>query len=302
MTSCATILNRPHKYVTVNTTEQSKIIYKQDTINTVNNKALLKVERKRDPLSIVATTDSLTKPIRIGARNSVMYWANIYNYGIGMLIDMNNPKRYTYPDKIYINSADATSRYYRYGKANNKGELYLHQSYTIFNPFRMIPENENVKVNTGFWGATIGVDYYHSKNQFIHLGVSGVSGGRTSILDSTALFLKVKKVEFMSSEHISLSNNHKIKRFSIGYGLSYAKNTWTYRKVWWFVIFPAIEEEIVKSHNAFGFIFPTSFQIGDYFNIGVVYRPTFYRPNMPDKFLYEHLISFDFGWKIRLKR
>ena len=48
MTSCATILNQPYKNVKVHTTEQSRIIYRYDTIKTVNNKANLWAERKNE--------------------------------------------------------------------------------------------------------------------------------------------------------------------------------------------------------------------------------------------------------------
>ena len=41
--------------------------------------------------------------------------------------------------------------------------------------FRLIPENEGTKSNTGFWGLTVGLDYFYSKNQFISSGISGVS-------------------------------------------------------------------------------------------------------------------------------
>jgi hypothetical protein len=223
MTSCATIFNSPYKHVTIHTTEPSKIIYKQDTINTIDDKTHLRVERNWETLNIVATTDSLTKSIRIGAKNSTMYWSNIlFNYGLGMLVERNNPKRYTYPGKIYINSEGATGQYSLYGIANNKGELYLHYSNPIINPFRMMPENLGAKVRTGFMGGTIGLDYYHSKNQFIHLGVSEVSGGWDLIFFNN-------EYELMSSDYIGLSNNHKIGRFSIGYGLSYAKNIWDFR-------------------------------------------------------------------------
>ena len=300
MSSCATIVNQPYKYVTVHTTEPSTIIYRRDTINTIDNKVHLKVERKKETLSIVAATDSLTKTIRIESRNSFMYWANILNCGTGMLVDMKNPKRYSYPDKIYINSADKIDRYYLYGKANNKGELYLHLSPPpSICLFQMTPENEGIKVHVGLEKFAVGLDYYHSKNQFIHLGVSKVvSGGDFS--------LKIYKSELINSDYICLSNNYKIGRFSIGYGLSYAKNTWEYEKWEWghlfFIPVPVTVESAKKNHNAFGLIFPGYFQLGEYFYVGVVYRPTFYRPNVMDKFSYEHLISVDFAWKIRLKK
>lgn len=293
MTSCATLMNRPYKYVTVLTTEPCKIICKQDTIYTVKNKAHLKLERNNESVSIVAITDSFTKSIDIESKNSFMYWSNIYfNYGIGMIIDGNNPKRYSYPQKIYINSADAVNKYDRHGKANNKGELYLHASLPFINSFRMMHENEGSKVSTGFWGFTIGLDFYHSKNQFINFGLSGT-------LNYSPFLPFIMHEESMISEYISLSNNHKIKRLSIGYGLSFAVNTFGKHKTWGII---PVSTTTTKKYNVFGLIFPTYFQIGEKLNLGIVYRPTFYRLNMIDKFVYEHLISVDLALKMRLKK
>jgi len=275
MTSCATI--RPHKYVTIHTTEQSKIIHKEDTVHTDNNKMHLRVE-KREPLSIVVITDSLTEFIDIKSRI------------------------FSYPHKIFINSSDATSQYRLFGKANNKGELYLHYSFSFLHPFLMAVEGKNGKRQAvGFGGAFIGLDYYYHKNQFVSFEYS-------SLMDANTRKKNIQngyEREEMESEHFSISNNHKFERFSIGYGFSFAKNFWDhkrYRKGW---LFPntywgsSIEN---KNHTAFGLIFPASFQVGEYFHIGIVYRPTFYRPNISPNFAYEHIISFNFGWKIRLKK
>ena len=96
MTSCATIINKPYKNVKVHTTESSRIVHRNDTIKTVNNRANMWAERKNENLSFVAMTDSVTKTIEIKPRNSFLWWANIYpSFGIGMLIDKNNPKRYS---------------------------------------------------------------------------------------------------------------------------------------------------------------------------------------------------------------
>ncbi len=297
-TSCATIMNQSHKYVTVHTTKQSKIVYKQDTINTIDNKAHLKVERKKEALSFEVSADTLTKPVRINPKNSMMYWSNIiFNFGLGMFVDNHNPKRYTYPEKIYINSTDVQSKYYRYGKANNKGEVYLHLSLPVppsFCFFLMKPENETGKYHAGMEIVAIGLDYYHSKNQFVHLGGSYYEGGSLGIKEDR---------EYVNSYYFCLSNNHKIGRFSIGYGLSYAKNTWIYEKwKWTWLIIPVKTESVKKNHNAFGLTFPVYYQLLSCVNIGVVYRPTCYRPNMADRFSYEHLVSIDCAFKIRLKK
>ena len=300
MTSCATIMNQPQKNLTIYTTIPSEIIYKGDTIITVDNKANFRVERNKEPISFIATADSLTKTFQVKSQNSFMYWSNIFcNYGIGMLVDRKNPKRYSYPQRIYVNSTNTIGRFFRYKQANNKGELYLHLSFPHINSFYLTPENEETKSNTGFWGLTIGLDYYHSKKQFINLGISNVSD---FFVPFPAAVDISGEYELMSSRYISLSNNHRLRRFTIGYGLSYARNTWDFRYYERFDPPPPTREPVKKSNNAFGLIFPTYFQLGEHFNIGVVYRPTFYRLNMTDKFKYEHLISIDFAWKIRIKK
>ncbi len=300
MTSCATIMNQPYKDITIYTTQPSEIILKRDTLETNENKATLKVERKKETLIIVAKTESITRTFKVEPKNSFMYWSNIVcNYGTGMFVDRNNPKRYTYPQKVYLNPRDTVGKYSKYGQANNKGELYLHLSLPHINSFHLTPEHEGKKMNTGFWGLTIGMDYFHSKNQFVHLGVTAVSDFFVPVPAAVDIS---GEYELMSSRYISLSNNHKINRFSVGYGFSYARNTWDLRYYDRFDPFPPTREPVKKSHSAVGLIFPTYFQMGENFNIGVVYRPTFYRPDMTDKFKYEHLISIDFAWKIRLMK
>ena len=299
MTSCATIMNQSHKKITIYTTESSKIIINHDTIKTLENKVTLKVERKNEVINITATADSLTKDIEVEPKNSFLYWSNIFcNYGIGMLIDRKNSKRFSYPERIYINSADTTNRYYRYGQANNKGELHLHVSLPHINSFQLTPNNEGTKINTGFWGLTIGLDYYYSKSQFFNAGISGVSD---FFVPFPAAVDISGEYELMSSRYFSLSNNHRLKRFTFGYGLSYARNTWDFRFYDRFGPPPPTREPIKRSHNSFGLVFPTYYQLDEHFHIGVVYRPTFFRPNLSDNFKYEHLISIDFAWKIRLK-
>ena len=287
MTSCASILNCPYKYITIHTTEPSEIIFEKDTIITIDNKVHLRVARKNEPISFVVTTDSLKNAIEIKPKNSDMFWANIYpGYGIGMLVDRKNPKRYTYPGNIWL--IDTRGNYSRFGQANSKKEVYLHLSLPSYNIFRIKPENEETRVGIGL-GISVGLDFFHSKKQFIHLGVSRNTGFAFHLFGS---------YENFDSDHIFLSNNHKIRQFSIGYGVSYTNNTWEYNLKPWFA--PEIHKK--TNHKAFGLIFPTYFQLGEYFNLGIVYRPTFYRPNAIDKFAYDHLISIDCSWKIRIKK
>src|SRR5690606_6997057 len=158
---------------------------------------------------------------------------------------------------------------------DNKGEMYLHGSLPHINSFQLNPLEEGTKTNTGFWGLTVGIDYYHSTHQFISLSASGVAD----------LFVPVPaavdisgEYELMSSRYVSLSNNHRIRRFTLGYGFSYARNTWDFRYYDRFSPSPPSRNPVKKSDYSIGFIFPTYFQSGKNFRLGVVYRPDFFRP------------------------
>ena len=194
--------------------------------------------------------------------------------------------------------------------SSNKKELKLHLSLPHINSFRMLPENEGVKINTGFCGYAIGLDYFPKDNQFINFGVSLVLDFFSPI---PAPFDMCGEYQSMSSIYFSLSNNHRLGQYNrmrktrqihlnVGYGLSYAINMWAFRYDDRFCNPPPpTRDPVTKSHSALGLIFPVYIQRKN-LCVGVVYRPTFYRPTLTDKFVYEHLISIDFAWKIRLKK
>jgi len=51
-----------------------------------------------------------------------------------MLIDKNNPKRYGYPSRIYLDPKDVSDKYDGYPPIN-KGGMYLHISMPYINRF-----------------------------------------------------------------------------------------------------------------------------------------------------------------------
>lgn len=297
--SCATLTNSTHTNIKIFTTQPSKIICNQDTFVTFRNKVNLCVQRSKKTLKVVAIADSSKKTFEIKARNSFAFWGNLFlNYGIGMLLDRKNAKRYTYPQTIYLNSSDTINRYFHHNQVKRKGSWHLHISLPHINTFQMTPENESTKINTGFWGLSLGMDYYHRENQFLNVSVAGVSDFFVPV--PAAISIK-GEYELMSSRYVSFSNNHKIGRFKIGYGLVYAKNTWDFKDFGGFGAPSPTREPVKKSRNVWGVIFPLHFQVTDKFHVGVVYRPTFYIPKFSQKPKYEHLISLDLAWKIIIK-
>lgn len=303
LSSCATILNQSTKTIYITTTTPANVIVNKDTFKTFQDKTPIWVKRQSKDLKIKVFNDSVTKEVSIKPINSFAFWLNAYPtplFWTGFLIDKKNPKRYTYPTRMYFDMTDTTNTYLSYDPRSKKGEIDLHISMPYINNFLLRPDNENnYKSNTGFWGLTLGLDYYHSSKQFINLSVSGVSD---FFLPFPAAVDLSGYYELMSSAYVSVSNNHKINNFLIGYGLSYVRNTWDLRYYQWGQTEPITREPVKKSNNAIGFVFPAYYMPTEHFFVGVAYRPTLFRLSTENPFKYEHLISIDFGWKIKLKK
>jgi len=275
--------------------------------------AIVKVKRSKNNLDIKLITDTATLNYTVKSSvNPAFLYGNLLLMQVSpvaFLIDLTNQKRFYYGKSVYLDISDSVRSirspisksfhsFFPKTYPTNKGELYLHVSLPHINSFNLRPENEGYKINTGFWGLSLGLDYSYSKNRFLNLSISGVSDFFVPV--PAAVHIR-GKYELMSSRYISFSNNHRIKRFTIGYGLSYARNTWDFRYSG-FDTQPPIREPIKRSHNSFGLVFPTYFQLSKNFHLGIVYRPTLFAPELIEKFKYEHLISIDFAWKIRIRK
>ncbi|GAA4316979.1 hypothetical protein GCM10023149_14300 [Mucilaginibacter gynuensis] len=292
--SCATLLLQERsETITVHTEQPATITVNKTSVETIKNKAKFKVEKSKKPLRITVETDSAKQAINIKAKNAFTYYMDMVYFGSGLVV-INNPKRFTYPSHIYIKQGDTSLRYNTFSFLHKKGDVLLHVSTPYINIFRMHPKNEGIQSNAGYMGISFGLDYYHSKNQFINLTTSAALDFEMIV---PAVVHYGKAHEHMETSWLSLSNNHKIKRLSLGYGLSYNRNTW--------VLHRGTDTTDVtttyknKTNYAMGVVFNGYWQFSKTFNIGVIYRPSFIGlRNSPST--YEHLISFDFAWKIPL--
>lgn len=303
LSSCATVLNHSKKTIYITTTTPAKVVVNKDTLRTFQDKIHVEVQRHSADLKITVFNDSVSKKLSIKPINSFAFWLNSYPiplFWTGFLIDKKNQKRYTYPTRMYFDMKDTINTYLLYDPRSKKGEIDLRISFPHINNFLLKPDNEsNSKFNTGFWGLSVGLDYYHSAKQFINLSATGVMD---FFLPVPAAVDMSGYYEIMNSAYISVSNNHKNKNFTLGYGLSYSRNRWMLNYSEWGDPEPLTREPVEKFNNAIGFVFPVYYMPTEHFFIGLVYRPTFFRLSTENPFQYEHLISFDFGWKIKLRK
>lgn len=297
--SCASILNCKTKRVDIITNESARVEINNIPLANVRNRTKLMVPRDISPIEITVFSDSIRKNITIDSKNSFAYWFNIYaNVGLGMIYDKDRAKRYSYPNRVYVDIRNSENSYTSYYSFQKEGDLLLHVSLPHINSFNLNPIGEDSSIlSLGFWGAKIGLDYYHHDRQFLNLSASAVSDFFVPV--PAAIDIS-GEYDLMSSAYLSISNNHKINRYSIGYGLSYSRNTWDHRYYDRFDPPPPLREPVKKTDYSLGLVFPLYCQFGDNFSLGMVYRPSFLKLQPEKSFKYEHLISADFAWKFFL--
>ena len=299
ISSCASIMNSKTKRMDIITNVPAKVAINNRSLENVRNRTKLIIPRDIRPIEITIYNDSIQKIVDIDSRSSFAYWLNIYaNVGLGMLYDKDKPKRYSYPNRVFIDMHNSDNNYTSYYPFYKKGDLLIHLSLPHINSFYLKPVGEDSsKVSTGFWGFKIGIDYFHHNNQFLELSASAVSD---FFLPIPAAVDISGEYDLMSSTYLSLSNNHKIKRFSAGYGLSFSRNIWDHRYYTQFDPPPPKRDPIKKTDYSLGLIFPMYCKFGDYFSIGLIYRPSFLKVYPITDFKYEHLISIDLAWNLFL--
>jgi hypothetical protein len=112
--SCATIINKPLEKINIYVSEPSTIVIGKDSLIAYNGHLKIFLPRSPYPVEMHVVNDRLQKKIIINSRNSNAYYSNIiFNFGVWMYVEKDNPKRYTYPSKIFINASDSTIQVHR---------------------------------------------------------------------------------------------------------------------------------------------------------------------------------------------
>lgn len=293
LNSCATILNSRYKAMTIYTHTPAKVIIQKDTIHSEYNEAHFLVPRSKNSLTFQLLIDTVTTTLSIPAKNSFAYYLNIpYNYGLGMFVDQGNPKRFTYPRRVYLDSSWQIQTF----PLTRKGDFNFQVSLPYINTFLMQPAGRSLASSTGFWGFGLGVDYYHQNQQYLSLNLRAASDFPLPILVPIAYR---EGDVFTNSNYLSLSNHHRHKRFDWGYGLSWIENKWGqdfYGGTTDTLSTPQFNRE---RHQALGLNLSAYYFTGRSFHLGLIYRPSFVRLYINPVYKYEHLISLELAWKIR---
>lgn len=297
LTSCATLLNTRHKDINIYTTEPSQIILNEDTITTENNKATFIVKRQNEPLKLKTINPNYTNEVEVNPFHSFYFWSNIvFNYGLGMLFEAKKPKSYTYPTHILVDGPNSENIHYNFIPRKPKGSVEFHVSLPLVTSYNVLVNDTKREHVTGLMGYSLGLDVYHAENNYLQFGYAHTFS--VPFQNTKAMEYNVENF-YSHSKYIHLSNNHLFKNFSIGYGLSLTEYHSIYKRLTNNFIFNTYEKRVTK-HKTIGLLFPAYVHLGDHFRVGLIYKPSFYRPSMSDKWAYEHMISLDMALKFRL--
>jgi hypothetical protein len=298
LTSCATILNSTLTTTTVVVGENGAGISKNDTLQPIEGKVRLIVPRSAEPLELRIMSGGNSSTIIVPAQYSTFYLLNIpANYGLGMILDRRTVKRYTYSNYIYPDT-NSISGYNSFGFENKKGQLFIHNSYPHFNSFMLSPQEETKANSNGFLGIALGLDYYYSSLRYLSLKTYGIMD---FFLPFPAPVMRLGSYQIISSGGFEFSHHHCLGWLALGYGFLYQHYSWLKNTATTKEDFGPYTIER-SSYPALGAVGSIYFQVTRKFHVGMVYRPTFYRPSRLDKYNYEHTLSIDFAWKFLLNR
>jgi hypothetical protein len=278
---------------------QEKVILREDTLHAKDRQLSFLVPRSKDSLRLMLIGDRMQRNIALAPRNSFAYFLNLYyNLGVGMLVDAKNPKRYSYPRRVYLDSNYAQREGFKSWKQPQRGDFNLQVSFPYLNSFYFQPAGERTKANTGFWGLGLGLDYYHQERQYLSLNLHSLTDAFLPVPAPVTYDEGI--YENMVANFVSLSNHHRVKRFDWGYGLAWAEHFWRLDDLTSISESNPPDESRRTYHHSLGAVLSSHYYTGRSFHIGLLYRPSLIRFLPEAAFRYEHSISVNLAWKIRL--
>ncbi|UKM65391.1 hypothetical protein GSB9_01957 [Flavobacteriaceae bacterium GSB9] len=164
------------------------------------------------------------------------------------------------------------------------------------NHLSLNPDKEFRDNKFGFNGYGIGFEYNYSEKRFVEANISFV-------LTFELPFPVPVDTEYnraLYSYCLSATDNFIKSHFSFGYGINYAVN----HRNEIYEDLGANETPLPKNtyytNRNLGLTLNTYYNIGKTLNFGIIYRPSLI--NLDDGFdpIYEHLISLELNWRIKL--
>ncbi len=248
---------------------------------------------------ITCEKDSVRKTTYLHPVFSKWCFYNVFNYGLGFLLDGSNPNRYSYKSRVYVNMNDPLDLKYNRFAPMKKNETTLNCSIPYATNFYF---NDNKSISGfGFYGVSVGGNYYYKNNQFLSLQAGVAINLPIPVPAAYDRYGDTINIVNLSSIFINLKNNYSYHRFDLGYGLSFSKNSWNENK---YIHDSSHDYKTYVLHNyrnlTAGASFSAYYRLGKSLHIGLLYQPWFLSIQNSPTFKYEHSITLDVMWRYRL--
>jgi hypothetical protein len=219
---------------------------------------------------------------------SFAFWFNIYaNYGIGMLVDMKEPKSFGYPTWTYLSAKDSGIFPRRFPHPS-KGDFRLSLRLAPVDVF-IVNSPEGKYYSGGIFGVEVGLDYFYRNAHYLSVSTGAATNaapvdhfGKGSIITANAFYLNVR-------------GNHQIGRFEFGYGINFSDLQWVRSTRGDTVIRNKIVDNL-----GFGLSLSAKYRLGKF-----IWAEALYQPDLMDarlsRFSYQHYISLGLTWKFPFK-
>jgi hypothetical protein len=152
-------------------------------------------------------------------------------------------------------------------------------------------EREDKDVKFGLIGLSAGLEYCYKPKKSLSFSMVVIPNSGYGFDGFNQRIAKD-----LSTNYMSLTHNHFMKKWTVGYGICFGKN--------YIIEGGNVERDnrpyLMKSYNVWGLETNAYYRVGNVFQIGLKYRPTFYRFDDKNPIEYEHLISFDLRFKLPL--
>lgn len=182
------------------------------------------------------------------------------------------------------------------------GDFRLDIKLPHFNYLALNPNKKFKDAEFGFNGYGLGFEYNYKDKKFLEANISFVM---TFELPFPAP-VDAEYNKILSSFYFNLTDNIVKNRFTFGYGINYSANTW---KEWtrdfdnWngnFDSIGTVTSSQTYINRNLGLTFNSYYRLGKTIHIGLIYQPSLLNLNNSPEFIYEHLISMEVNWRIKL--
>ena len=309
--SCATIFHGPTTSVAVRTSAPADIVANGDTLRTTprfaqsqrnardlsyRHEAVLVVPRDGSRRLLVEVIGDTTRQrLQIAPVFNNTVWLNVFNYGIGILVDASGNRAYTYPSQ-YVNLGRENQNAL-FGGTYTRGKWYITAGLPYINFYSIYAGKIGRQTNqAGFVGISLGADYHYADRHSLSIDANAITSIFIPFPAAIDLF---GPHEFQHRLNVSLYDNYHLRRFSFGYGVNASRNIWQYRyyDLWLDEdepVPPYGYDDMHDSHWAAGPIVNAYWKTTHLLKVGVVYRPSLYRFGTAGGWRYGHSISIDF--------